>query len=42
MLKVRENISFSRYMIEAEYLAKRIADYGREHPEVKVASPDTA
>jgi hypothetical protein len=40
--KVRKEFGFPRFMIEAEYLAKRVSEYGLSHPELKIASLGTA
>ena len=42
ILRCREELNFPRYMIEAEYLAMRVRDYGRDHPKLGIASPDYA
>jgi hypothetical protein len=42
VLKVRKEFGFPRFMIEAEYLAKRVSEYGLSHPELKIASLGTA
>jgi hypothetical protein len=42
VLKVRKEFGFPRFMIEAEYLAKRVNEYGLSHPELKIASLGTA
>ena len=39
-LRCREELNFPRYLVEVEYLAKRVRDYSREHPELGIASPD--
>jgi hypothetical protein len=31
-------MGFPRYAIEIEYLAKRVSDYGKEHPELSIAT----
>jgi hypothetical protein len=36
ILKVREERNFPRYMIEAEYLAKAVREYGEKHPDLGV------
>jgi hypothetical protein len=38
MLRARRDWGFPRYAIEIEYLAKRISDYGLEHPELGIVS----
>ncbi|MGD0805815.1 MAG: hypothetical protein ABSA11_17270 [Candidatus Bathyarchaeia archaeon] len=38
ILKVRNEFGFPRFMIEAEYLAKMVNEYGLSHPELKIAS----
>jgi hypothetical protein len=38
ILKVRESLGFPRFMIEAEYLAQRVNEYGVNHPELRIAS----
>ena len=38
VLKVREEFGFPRFMIEAEYLARRVNEYGLSHPELRIAS----
>jgi hypothetical protein len=40
ILRCREVWDFPRYGIEQEYLAKRVVEYGREHPELKIRVPD--
>ena len=42
ILRCREELNFPRYLIEAEYLAERVKDFGREHPELGIVSPDFA
>jgi hypothetical protein len=42
ILRCREELNFPRYLIEAEYLAKRVRDFGIEHPELGIVSPDYA
>jgi hypothetical protein len=42
ILKVRKEFGFPRFMIEAEYLAKRVNEYGFSHPELKIATVGTA
>jgi hypothetical protein len=42
VLKVRKEFGFTRFMIEAEYLANRVNEYGLSHPELKIASLGTA
>jgi hypothetical protein len=39
-VKCREAWKFPRYCIEIEYLAKRIAQYAKEHPELGIVAPD--
>jgi hypothetical protein len=40
ILKCREEMGFPRYMIESEYLTRRVAEYGKDHPEVEVSVPN--
>jgi hypothetical protein len=40
VLRIREEMSFPRYLVEVEYLAERVEEYGKNHPELSVASPD--
>lgn len=35
----RKEYGFPRYMVETEYLAKSISDYGKKHPELGIAIP---
>ncbi|MGD0805814.1 MAG: hypothetical protein ABSA11_17265 [Candidatus Bathyarchaeia archaeon] len=37
IIKVRVERNFPRYMIETEYLAKRVVEYGKEHPELGIS-----
>lgn len=38
VLKCREAWNLPRYYIETEYLAKRIVEYGKEHPELGISA----
>ena len=38
VILVRKERNFPRYMVEVEYLVKRILDYGREHPELGIVA----
>ena len=42
ILRIREEVNWPRFLVEVEYLAKRVEEYGREHPELGVVSPDYA
>lgn len=42
ILRCREELNFPRYLIEAKYLTKRVRDFGIEHPELGIVSPDYA
>jgi hypothetical protein len=42
ILRVREEMNWSRYFVEVEYLARSVEEYGRSHPELGVVSPDFA
>jgi hypothetical protein len=42
ILQCREELNFPRFLIEAEYLAERVRDFGSEHPELGIVSPDFA
>jgi hypothetical protein len=36
ILDVRKKMNFPRFMVEAEYLARRVEEYGEAHPELGV------
>ncbi|MDH5791796.1 MAG: hypothetical protein OEZ44_06380 [Candidatus Bathyarchaeota archaeon] len=42
ILRCREELNWPRFFIEVEYLAERVRDFGREHPELGIVSPDFA
>jgi len=42
ILRCREKLNWPRFFIEVEYLAERVRDFGIEHPELGIVSPDFA
>ena len=40
VLVCRREMGFPRFMIEVEYLAGRVADYKRLHPDLGIATPN--
>jgi hypothetical protein len=40
VLACRKEMGFPRYMVETEYLAKKVAEYKQTHPDLGIATPN--
>jgi hypothetical protein len=40
ILKLRGELNFPRYCVEIEFLAKKVSEYGRTHPELGFVQPN--
>jgi len=39
IIDCRSKLNWSRFFVEAEYLYERCVEYGKDHPELRIASP---